>query len=378
MSDVIVVGAGIAGCHAAYDLSMDHEVTVLDRSGIAAGATGLSAGLVAPTLFYGDAPDVARHANGFFREFDGTRGFSFTERDRLDFIPAGKEEEMIAQAKRVADEGFPVSYLDAPQVEREYPYFRLGEYVGAVKYRDTGWVDPYSYATALASESRARGVTFETDVTVDEILVGSDDAVKGVSTDDERYEASTVVVACGWRTPTVLPSSERVPLRPYRTQAIVLNPDEPLPDTFPLGRLRSDHLYFRPEHNGDLLVGGAHALVSDPHGASGDADESFKLDVASYLPELFDGLGDAEFVNGWAGLDAATPDARPIIDSVGPDGLVVATGFNGLGVMASPVVGPTVRERMTGERASFPAELFGLDRFDSVSSEFEYISTSDI
>jgi glycine/D-amino acid oxidase-like deaminating enzyme len=292
------------------------------------------------------------------------------------------------QAESLADD-FPVRYRPVSDVETEYPWFSLDDYVGAVEYLDTGWIDPYSYATALAQQARSRGATVETNVTVTDILVTSDEGkpgpqrsetatVTGVDTDDGTYAADAVVVAAGWRTQELLPDGFQVPIRPYRTQAIVLRPDTRLPDAFPLGRLRDRHLYFRPEHNGDLLIGGAHALVDDPERASRDADESFTLDVADYVPTLVDGFDDAEFVNGWAGFDAATPDARPIIDSVGPDGLLVATGFNGLGVMISPVVGPTVRERVTGEAAPFPTEPFGLDRFESTATEFEYISTSDI
>lgn len=381
MTDVIVVGAGISGCHAAYELSADHEVTLIDRDGVSSATTGLSAGLVAPTLFYGDVPAVARHANEFFREFDGTRNFEFTERDRLDFVLPDSEPEMRETATELADEGFPVTFLDAEQVAEMYPEFTLDEFTGAVHYRDTGWVDPYSYAMALANEAEQRGTTLVTDATVESISVLENDGerqVEGVETDAGTYKADTVVLACGWRTAALLPADVRVPIRPYRTQAVVLEPEAPLSPGFPLGRVSSEHLYFRPEHNGDLLVGGAHYPISDGESASRDADESFKLDVASYLPCLIDGFDTAEFVNDWAGVDAATPDARPIIDECGPDGLIVATGFNGLGIMVSPVVGPTVRERLTGEKAPFPTDVFELDRFDSILDEFEYVSTSDI
>lgn len=391
MTEVLIVGAGVVGCHAARELSRDHDVTVLDRDGIAAGATGLSAGLVAPTLFYGDVPPVARHANDFFRAFDGTHGFEFTERNRLDFAAPGDKREIRTEVEGLANEGFPVSYLDAERVEDDYPWFHLDDFVGAGEYRDTGWVDPYFYAAALASEAKDRGATVVTDVTVEEVLVKESDVsdlsscrsrrdgtVAGVTTNIGTFESDTVVVAAGWRTPDLLPAGLRIPIRPYRTQVIVLEPKVTLLEEFPLARLGSEHLYFRPEHNGDLLVGGAHSLVDDPERASRDADESFKLDVAASIPQLVDGFDEAEFVNGWAGVDAATPDTRPIIDTVGPEGLVVATGFNGLGVMTSPVVGPTVRERLTGEKTPFPAETFALDRFESVSTEFEFVSTSEI
>jgi len=381
MTGVLVIGGGIAGCHAAHDLSRDFDVTLLEREGIAADATGLSAGLVAPTLFYGDVPAVARHLNRFVREFDGTHGFAFTERDRLDFVYPDEEHEMRAKAADLADEGFPVSYLDPASVEAEYPWFDVDGFAGAVEYRDTGWVDPYSYATALAAEAESRGATLETGVAVEEVLVedrGRGEAVTGVATDEGPVEADAVVVAAGWRTPGLLPAGVELPVRPYRTQVVVLDPGDPLPDSFPLARLGRDHLYFRPEHNGDLLVGGGSGPVEHPERASRDADESFERSVAAFLPELIDGFDDAGLVNGWAGLDAATPDARPVVDAVGPEGLYVATGFNGLGVVASPAVGPTIRHRLTGEEPPFPAGTFSLDRFDSASTAFEYLSTYEL
>jgi sarcosine oxidase subunit beta len=377
--DVLVVGAGVAGCQVARELAADHDVTVLDKQGVASGATGLSAGIVAPTLFYAETPDVARHANEFFREFDGTGGFTFTDRDRLDFVTADEVGEHRERAEHLAAEGFPVRYLDAAEIAEQYPGFTPEdtEYAGAVEFEDTGWVDPYSYASALAGVAEDRGATIETGVTVESVTVEGG-SVTGVETASGRYEADAVVLAACWRTQSLLPENVEIPIRPYRTQVLVLEPEEPLSDRFPLGRIGSQHLYFRPEHNGDLLIGGEHHLIDDPESASGDADETFKLDVADFVPGLVRGFDDAGFVNGWAGVDAATPDTRPIIDTVGPDGLAVATGFNGLGVMASPVVGPTIRERLTGDPAPFPTEPFGLARFDSLSPEFEYVSTSDV
>ena len=377
--DVLVVGAGVAGCQVARELATDHDVTVLDKQGVASGATGLSAGIVAPSLFYAETPDVARYANQFFQEFDGTEGFEFTPRDRLDFVTEAERTEHRERAEHLAAEGFPVQYIDAEEIAERYPDFTVEgtDFVGAVEFEDTGWVDPYSYANALASVAEARGATIETGVSVASVTT-EDGSVTGVETAAGSYDADAVVLAACWRTQELLPDDVEIPIRPYRTQVLVLDPDEPLGERFPLGRIGSEHLYFRPEHNGDLLIGGEHHLIDDPTAVSGDADESFKLDVADFVPSLMNGFDNAGFVNGWAGVDAATPDTRPIIDTVGPDGLAVATGFNGLGVMASPVVGPTIRERLTGDSAPFTTEPFSLSRFDSLSPEFEYVSTSDV
>lgn len=379
MSDVVVVGAGVAGCIAARALSADHEVRVLDRSGVAAGATGLSAGLVAPTLFYADMPGAARHANAFFREFDGTGQFSFTERRRLDFVESGDEADARAKAERLSADDFPVRYLDAEAVQSTYPRFTPDGFVGAVEYDDTGWVDPYTYANALYEDARERGVEFELDVEVEGVLAEAGDVV-GVETGDGVRDADRVVVAAGWATPGLVADHVELPVKAYRTQCVVLEPEEAIDETFPLGRVGSEHLYFRPEHNGDLLIGGSHEVVADPAKVSRDADEEFTMQVAETIPRLVTGFENAGYVNGWAGVDAATPDARPILDEpdAAPDGLVIATGFNGLGVMASPLAAAAVREICGGESAPFPLDPFRLDRFESASGGFDLYTTSEM
>ena len=72
--------------------------------------------------------------------------------------------------------------------------------------------------------------------------------------------------------------------------------------------------------------------------------------------------------------DTTTPDARGIIDAPdqGPDGLVVAAGFHGAGIMATDSIGTTVRSLVTGEDAPFPLEPFRLDRFDTRSDDFPF------
>ena len=103
------------------------------------------------------------------------------------------------------------------------------------------------------------------------------------------------------------------------------------------------------------------------------------LGLARYVDaERLPLLDRAQFVNGWAGIDGATPDTRPVVDAPdeGPAGLVVATGFHGRGVMTAPVAATAVRELVGGEPAPFALSTFALDRFDSRSPDFEFVSVS--
>ena len=188
------------------------------------------------------------------------------------------------------------------------------------------------------------------------------------------------MVAAGWWTAPLLDPYLTVPIRPYRTQCVVLDPGEPLGESFPIARVGSERLYFRPEHGGTLLVGGHHDLLDHPREADESIDESFREAVASTISRLLSGFDEAGVVEGWAGVDTGTPDGDPIVDAPdeAPDGLVVATGFNGLGVMFSPVAGRAVRALVADDEPAFSVEPFALDRIEERSQDFALYTTSEM
>ena len=376
--DVIVVGGGVIGCAVAREFAPDHDVLVVEAGQLAAEATALAAGEITITPSYSDVPSVADHANEFFREFDGTAEFEFTERKSIELVPPAREGEARRRAERLAGKGLGVEFLDAEAVEEIYPRFDLSEFVGGVRHHETGFVDPYSFAMALHDEAEARGATFRTHTPIADVLV-EDEAVVGIETaEGETIRASTVVAAAGWRTPSLIGELVELPVRPYRTQCVVLEPATPLDNGFPMGWVPGQHVYFRPEHNGDLLVGGWSFAEDSPETASTNEDEEFRDHVADLVPGFLHDFDAARFVNGWAGVDGATPDTRPIIDMPGdaPDGLVVATGFHGRGVMTAPVAATAVGSLVRDTEVPFPLDPFRLERFDSRSPDFEFVSIS--
>lgn len=371
---VVIVGGGIIGCAIAHRLAPDHDVLVIEQGQIAGEASGLAAGLVSPTLFYAEHPAMAAHATAFFEQFDGTESFRFFRRPRLELIAPDREAEARNRADRLADIGFPVTFHEAENIADRYPAFEMAAFAGAIEYEDTGWVDPHSLTTALAETARQRGVHFRTDESVRGLAV-EDGTVTGVETAIETYQASTVVAAAGWRTRDLLAEHVALPVRPYRTQCLVLEPPTPLKDTFPLARVDAANIYLRPERTGDLLVGGGHDPEPNPETAATGipADESFRDRIAETLPDILPAFEAASVIEDWAGVDGGTPDNRPIIDrpESAPDGLVVATGFSGLGIMTSPIAAAATRSTITGDAAPFDRRPFELDRFESRSAQFE-------
>lgn len=375
--DVVVVGAGVIGCAVARELAPEYDVVVFDRGDVAGGATALAAGEVTMTPSYSDVPAIAEHANEFFRTYDGTGNVSYTERLSVELVSPEREGEARRRAERLASEGVPVSFLDPETVEERYPRFNLSQFAGAVEHGVTGFVDPYTFATTLQSDAEAQGATFRPNTPITAVLT-NDGSITGVETPTDTVRTSTVVCAAGWQTANLLEDVLRLPVRPYRTQCVVLDPGAELDQSFPMGWVPGKHVYFRPERNGDLLVGGWSFAESTPENASRNEDAAFRNHVAELVPRFLDGFDRATFVNGWAGVDGATPDTRPIIDAPAdaPDGLVVATGFHGRGIMTAPVAATVVRSLIDGKSVPFPTEPFALDRFDSRSRDFEFRSIS--
>ncbi len=402
-ASVCVVGAGVSGCAAARALAPDFDVTVVDRAGVAAGTTARAAGLVTLAPAYADAPAVPRHAAEFFRAYDGTRGFAYEEVAGLGLIAEGGGETARLRVDRLRGEGVDVAFLDPAAVRERFPRSRTDPLDGGVRHGGVGVLDPRALAASLAADAEARGATFRTGTEVTGLAVDGG-AVRGVRVDaggpPETLRADAVVVAAGWRTEPLLRDAVTLPVRPYRTQCVVLDPPTPAGDGFPVGWIPAREVYFRPRADGRVLVGGGAAATDDPAGASRGADPAFRDRALTALADFFEGFDGARVAEGWAGVDCGTPDARPVVDAPAdaPDGLVVAAGFHGKGVMTAPVTASLVRELVAeevgapgeasapgeargadGDDADLPREAFSLARFDadSRSPDFRFVSIAE-
>jgi sarcosine oxidase subunit beta len=380
IADVIVVGGGIAGIAVARELATDHEVVVIEKDQVASEASGLAAGLIGLRATYPDIPAISDYAADFFESYDGTGQFSYERREYVRLIPPEAEVNVHKEVS-TADDGHAGTFLSPGEVQRRHRRVNTAAFAGAIEYPAApghGWLDPFTFATTMRDDAEARGATIHTETSVTDLIV-EDDRVVGVEMSGGTIRAPLVIVAAGWWTPRLLDDYVELPVQPYRTQCIVLDPGEDV-SNLPMGSLPEEHLYWRPEQNGDLLVGGWSFPVDTPNSASQTEDEAFRDHVAAIVPQIFDGMDEAGFVNGWAGVDAATPDTHPIIDTPpnAPRGLVVATGFHGRGVMTSPITATAVRSLVTNEDTPFPLDPFRLDRFASRSPDFEFQSISAV
>jgi glycine/D-amino acid oxidase-like deaminating enzyme len=135
---------------------------------------------------------------------------------------------------------------------------------------------------------------------------------------------------------------------------------------YPMVVDRINSIYFRPE-GGDLTLVALQdgnevgAPLEQP---TTSATPGFIERIAERLPRRFPAMADATIHSSHSGQDGITPDQRPVLGQVGPQGFYVASGFSGVGFKIAPAVGLCMAELITeGRTSSADISTFELDRF---------------
>jgi glycine/D-amino acid oxidase-like deaminating enzyme len=337
-ADVLILGAGIAGCALAYHLAQRSvgPVVVYDPQTPGAGATGRAAGIVTEQLWDPWDVEVARESKAEYAQLAGrwdpsaysVNGFARWTKNR-DALPI-----LHSAVERLRKWSVPASVLDLATLSEKVPWGKFDDVLGAIWSPDDAVVTPSTMGELYAEAARKAGVDFR---------FGS--PLTRFAREDDRWElvtggrsvraARAVVAAGAWSKRILLSVGHPLPLAPYRTQAALLRPSVPENGVFPSVHDIDLDVYVRPEANGRILAGDGTELVEvDPERYPTGGDERFVAHLAESFDSRFPGWADAELVRAWAGVCVSTPDRRAIIGPVpGANGLFTITGFNGFGVM---------------------------------------------
>ena len=356
-ADVIIIGAGVHGASLAFHLARRGVAPlVLERSTVAAGATGRSSGFVRMHYDLESETRLAWASFPYFRDWaeivGGDCGFvrtGFLQLVGPEFTAALRAN--VAMQQRV---GVPSLLVSGDDVRRLAPALATDDVDVAAYEPESGYADPTSTAAGFLAAAREGGARLVQGCRVTAITVDGG-RVSGVETDRGRFLAPIVVDAAGaWAAEVAGLAGVEVPVVPWRHDTIYLGLAPGMSGRFPVVIDNATSIYFRPEGSGLMLVG-AHdgsEVGGSPDrpaiGVSPEAVDRMVTRVCRRVPAMERGT----FRAGHGGQDGITPDQRAIVDRAGPDGFYLVCGFSGTGFKIAPAVGACVAELILDGRAS--------------------------
>jgi glycine/D-amino acid oxidase-like deaminating enzyme len=375
--EVCVVGGGIAGCAAAYQLARRGAgVRLFERETVGGQASGRNMGLLLNQTEPGVVALMQR-ALVFYEQLQyGPVRFDYRRLPQVMF--ATDDAEMARVRSRAADlagSGLGLEEITGVELRRRHP-FLAATVAGGFLIGDAVAIDPLAATVAFAEAARDGGSQILTGTRVTQVVTAGD-RVRGVITDAGRFECDAVVLAGGpwlpdlWR-PAPVSAGRGWLLRtgrlPFALDSIVEQMS--WPDQDELGRTS------RPPTLGDVAAGhertAAAAFVISPlptgDGLIGtslspslrDAYEGVGMPrmVAERALAAAPGLRELAITASWYGLRPMTPDGMPMVGRAGPEGLFIHGGHGSIGMMTAPATADWLAELVLG--GSPPAELGSL------------------
>jgi sarcosine oxidase subunit beta len=219
---------------------------------------------------------------------------------------------------------------------------------------ESGYADPSGTAAGFLAVARGLGARVLQGCRVLQVAVDGD-RIAGVETDRGRFAAPVVVDAAGaWAAEVARTVGVEVPVEAWRHDTAYFGLPEGRRPDFPIVIDEINQMYFRREGPEMMLVG---LEVGNEVGGSPDrpltllrgaTSEEMVTRLCARLPWME--AGTLRAAHG--GQDGLTPDQRPILDRVGPDGFYLACGFSGTGFKTAPAVGACLAELIADGRAT--------------------------
>jgi glycine/D-amino acid oxidase-like deaminating enzyme len=377
-ADVVIIGGGAIGVATAYELALRGvRAVLLEQDGLARGASGRNHGFLwLHTRYPGISLDLCLTSAERYRTLEDEIDFGFELRRCGGLVTATSESEVEILSEFVEQRrglGLDYQMLTGDEARQLEPDMSPN-ILGASYFGGDCHVYPFLLVAGLANAARCRGANIRTGCRVEQIDV-TGGKVTGVRHSGGTIRTDCVVIAAGAWSPLVAKTAGvDLPIVPTRLEMMVTVPlprrvnavvEDPLAiANYPVFQLcrrwRRDKIVANPvEKHGKrftLLVAQASSgpvivgETSDRVGYRADVTPTGIRAVAQRGQLLFPFLAKTPVLRTWAGWLPTTPDDLPLIGRVPEiDGLVLATGHNGYGIMLTPISGVLAADAVTNK-----------------------------
>ena len=401
-SPYIIVGAGIHGLSAAYHLALElkargkgsgGDITILDKSGICAGATGIACGVIRNNYYQPAMRELMAHSVKLWES--DPEAYSYHAVGYMQISCEAMHEDVASVYTQQKAIGYESTFIEGKKDCTQYMKSIFSDWqaegiTSVLHEMPGGYANNTRAMYGLAAKAEAEGVRILTGVEVTGFIQDNQGAISAVATDKGNVECDYVVIGAGpwvkqfWemldmpktisiKNPVDGSIATDIPMWEYwslQEGTLGVNPDMQktnageMPPVIhvdtdaPLysdvdGSLITDEMwgiYYKPDFHFDGVQGGAAPFRVDK-----DPDE---VAVDPYGPESPEFIVGPEFAHTWVsalahcqkrfsktlskyrdepsgGIGAFTPDSFPVIDTLRDNCYMIADsnhGYKMLGV----------------------------------------------
>jgi len=355
--DFAVVGAGIAGASAAYELAARGRVLLLERERMPGQhTTGRSAAFLVDT--YGGP--LVQHLTRASRDFLERPPEGFATHPLVKACPVMwvAREDQQARLEAALEQGLAsgasLRRLAIDEARAQCPVLRSERIVAAIAETNALSIDVAGLLAAFLGGLRSRGGVLASNSSVERLeRSGGGWELEAGGRD---FRSSVVVNAAGaWCDQVAQRAGARaLGLVPMRRTAITFEPPRGADIRgWPCVIDADEEFYVKPEGRGQLLASPCDETPCEPCDASPD-----ELDIALAIDRLQGALAlEVKHIErSWAGLRTFAPDRSPVIGmDPASEGFFWLAGQGGFGIMTSPAASRTAASLIVD--GALPAEL---------------------
>ncbi|XP_014204461.1 sarcosine dehydrogenase, mitochondrial [Copidosoma floridanum] len=379
-ADVVVIGGGVAGCSALYQLAKQGlRAVLLERSKLTSGTTWHTAGMVWSLRPSEIEIQLLRATQDTIAELENETGDNVGWTNNGGLFIAHNDVRMD-EYRRLVDMGKVLGVgarLITPHEARDlFPLLDPAAFRGAIHSPRDGSLDPAMLTAALSKCARSRGAKLVencpvTRILTDERTFGSR-RVKGVETEHGIVRTSCVLVASGaWSRSIARMAKLDVPLVPMKHAYIVT---EPIPGAVTRGapnvRDHDYNIYMKVQAE-TLQIGGYEAnpiilrcVPRDFNFGLYELDWNVFNAHLESMVKIVPELATTGIKSTVCGPESFTPDHKPIMgEDPRCSGFFYSCGYNSAGMMYSGGCGQTIADWIVNGRPKDHVFPYDIRRF---------------
>ena len=365
--DILILGAGIVGCACACEFAeAGLRVGLVEPHAVAGAATGAAMGHIvvlddspaqlaftayARSLWIDLQPQLPRNVEA---RTPGTLWIAEDD-EEIAFLPERQRAYLAA--------GVAAELLDAQTLAQAEPHLRQG-LAGALLVAQDAVVDPAAAALFFFDRAIRAGA----------IRLHGEAMRAGAGTvqfsDGSIHSAAHVIVATG----TAMHLAPWLPLIRRKGQLVLTAPGPEIlhHQLVELGYLKSAHslegesiaFNVQPRLAGRVLIGSSRQTGAE----SPVVDQSLLGRMLERASSLMPVLSQLPHERNWAGFRAATPDKLPYLGPTADPTLLLAMGFEGLGITTAPAAARLLLDQVLGRASAIDRTPFLPERIHSADA----------